>query len=109
MMYVWRLEVRRTFLSTGVDLLALPTTPSAAPKLVENEMLATTMHLSRLTFPWGFAGVPALSIPCGRDRLGLPVGLQLVGPQWGEATLLSVAAAYQQATDWHRRRPSNLG
>jgi aspartyl-tRNA(Asn)/glutamyl-tRNA(Gln) amidotransferase subunit A len=108
-MYEWRLEVRRTFFSTGVDLLALPTTPSTAPRLAESEMLATTLHLSRLTFPWGFAGVPALSIPCGQDRLGLPVGLQLVGPQWSEATLLSVAAAYQQATDWHRRRPRNLG
>ena len=107
-MYGWRLELRKAFFSNGLDLLATPTTPGTAPRLAETKMLATTLHLSRFTYPWGLAGLPALSIPCGEDPLGLPVGLQLVGPQWSEAALLSVAAAYQQATDWHRRRPQDL-
>lgn len=109
MMYAWRLEVRSTSHSAAADVFALPTTPATAPRLAGSEMLSTTMRLSPLTFPWGFAGLPAISIPCGHDVHGLPVGLQLVGPQWGEATLLSVAAAYQQATGWHRRRPASLG
>jgi aspartyl-tRNA(Asn)/glutamyl-tRNA(Gln) amidotransferase subunit A len=47
-----------------------------------------------------------MSVPCGFDRGGLPVGLQLAGRAWDEATLLRVAHAYQQATDWHARRPT---
>jgi aspartyl-tRNA(Asn)/glutamyl-tRNA(Gln) amidotransferase subunit A len=51
------------------------------------------------------AGLPALSIPCGFDELGLPVGLQLTGTYFSEAMLLGAAHRYQQATDWHRRVP----
>jgi Asp-tRNA(Asn)/Glu-tRNA(Gln) amidotransferase A subunit family amidase len=54
--------------------------------------------------PLNVAGVPALTLPCGFDRQGLPVGLQLVGPAWAEPTLLRVAHAFQQASDWHTRR-----
>ncbi len=52
-----------------------------------------------------YPGVPALTVPCGFDGDGLPIGIQLVGRHWAEGTLLAVARAYQQATDWHRRRP----
>ena len=48
---------------------------------------------------------PALTVPCGFDAEGLPIGIQLVGRHWAEGTLLAAAHAYQEATDWHRRRP----
>jgi aspartyl-tRNA(Asn)/glutamyl-tRNA(Gln) amidotransferase subunit A len=67
-------------------------------------MLATTAILVRLTHPWSFAAVPAISIPCGFSE-GLPVGLQLVARSSGDDLLLAVAAAYQSVTDHHRRRP----
>ena len=51
------------------------------------------------------AGLPALSIPCGFDRAGLPIGLQLTGDYFSEARLLGVAHRYQQETDWHLRVP----
>jgi aspartyl-tRNA(Asn)/glutamyl-tRNA(Gln) amidotransferase subunit A len=51
------------------------------------------------------AGVPAVSVPCGFTAAGLPIGLQLIGRTLDEATVLRAAYAYEQATDWHRRRP----
>jgi aspartyl-tRNA(Asn)/glutamyl-tRNA(Gln) amidotransferase subunit A len=57
------------------------------------------------TIPAPLAGLPALSIPCGFDAKGLPVGLQLTGAHFSEARLLGAAARYQQATDWHQRVP----
>ena len=57
-------------------------------------------HLASLT------GLPSLSIPAGFSKEGLPVGVQLVGRQFGEPTLLRLGHAYQQATDWHLRRPT---
>jgi aspartyl-tRNA(Asn)/glutamyl-tRNA(Gln) amidotransferase subunit A len=59
------------------------------------------------TVPASLAGVPALSLPCGFDEHGLPVGLQLAGNYFDEARLLGVAHRYQQATDWHARVPSH--
>jgi aspartyl-tRNA(Asn)/glutamyl-tRNA(Gln) amidotransferase subunit A len=56
------------------------------------------------TLPVNIAGLPAMSVPCGFSE-GLPVGLQLIGPHLEEGRLLNIAHAYQQATDWHRRRP----
>ena len=58
------------------------------------------------TIPAPLAGLPALSVPCGFDETGLPVGLQLIGRHFSEARLLGVAHRYQQATDWHRRVPT---
>jgi aspartyl-tRNA(Asn)/glutamyl-tRNA(Gln) amidotransferase subunit A len=64
------------------------------------------MYLNDIfTIPAPLAGVPGLSIPCGFDAKGLPVGLQLMGPHFSEALLLGVAHRYQQATDWHLRVP----
>ena len=51
------------------------------------------------------ARIPALTIPCGFTAAGLPIGMQLVGPQWTEARLLAIGVAYQDATDFQRRRP----
>jgi aspartyl-tRNA(Asn)/glutamyl-tRNA(Gln) amidotransferase subunit A len=51
------------------------------------------------------AGLPGISIPCGFTKAGLPIGLQLIGKPFDEATVLKVAHAYEQATDWHLRKP----
>ena len=56
------------------------------------------------TVPASLAGIPALSLPCGFHE-GLPVGMQLMGPHFADIRLLELGAAYQRATDWHRRTP----
>ena len=67
------------------------------------------MYLSDIyTIAVNLAGLPGMSIPCGFDN-ALPVGLQIVGPWFGEAKMLNVAHQYQLLTDWHRRMPSGLG
>jgi aspartyl-tRNA(Asn)/glutamyl-tRNA(Gln) amidotransferase subunit A len=60
---------------------------------------------TRFTSPISLTGLPAISVPCGFTSAGLPIGLQLVGNFLGEPTLLSLAHAYESATDWHKRRP----
>jgi aspartyl-tRNA(Asn)/glutamyl-tRNA(Gln) amidotransferase subunit A len=55
--------------------------------------------------PFNFLGLPAISIPCGFTRDGLPIGLQIVGKAFDEADVLQIARAYEQATDWSARRP----
>ena len=57
------------------------------------------------TLPASLAGLPGVSLPCGFDAGGLPVGLQLVGPAFAEARLLGIGHAFQQDTDWHLRQP----
>jgi aspartyl-tRNA(Asn)/glutamyl-tRNA(Gln) amidotransferase subunit A len=64
------------------------------------------MYLNDIfTIPAPLAGLPALSIPCGFDANGLPVGLQLMGPHFSEAALLGIGHRYQQDNDWHARVP----
>lgn len=88
------------------DVLLTPVTPNTAPKLGESLRDPMKMYLSDLyTVPANLAGVPALSMPCGVDREGLPVGAQLMGPRFGEQVLLNTAYAYQQETDHHKRVP----
>ena len=87
------------------DVLATPTAPTTAFALGEKSDDPLAMKLSDIcTIPANMAGIPALSQPCGFDFNGLPVGLQLMAPAFGEETLLRVAHAYEQATDWHLRR-----
>ena len=61
--------------------------------------------LSRLTRPFNISGVPTISVPCGFTSSGMPIGMQLAGRPFEEATVLRVAHAYEQATDWHSLRP----
>jgi aspartyl-tRNA(Asn)/glutamyl-tRNA(Gln) amidotransferase subunit A len=96
-----------------VDVILAPSTPITAPRVGETEVrvtgereTATRAELLRLTRPANITGMPAISVPCGFTREGLPVGLQLLGPRWGEARLLAAAFAYEQATEWHKRRPN---
>lgn len=89
------------------DVLVSPTAPTTAFGIGERTNDPLSMKLSDIcTIPANMAGIPALSQCCGFDRDGLPIGLQLMGPAFSEETLLRVAHAYEQATDWHTRRPS---
>jgi len=89
------------------DIIAGPTAPTAAFRIGANSDDPVKMYLNDIfTIAANLTGAPALSIPCGFDRSGLPIGLQLQGPAFTEAKLLDVAHRFQQATDWHRRIPA---
>ncbi|MCH2180538.1 MAG: Asp-tRNA(Asn)/Glu-tRNA(Gln) amidotransferase subunit GatA [Mariniblastus sp.] len=89
-----------------VDLLVGPTTPGTALPIGQWEDDPLSMYLADVyTVSANLAGIPALSIPCGTDANGLPIGMQLQGRPFAESTLLQVAHQYQQQTDFHTRRP----
>ncbi len=88
-----------------VDLLALPGRDQVAPLMDAGGQHSDRLSPRNFSAPFNIAGVPALTFPCGVSSEGLPIGLQLAGRHWEESALLSVAHAYQQATDWHARRP----
>jgi aspartyl-tRNA(Asn)/glutamyl-tRNA(Gln) amidotransferase subunit A len=109
-----RARATRTFVAEvfrEVDVLAAPTIPEPAPALAAvkagsaDEIVRRMGRFSRLTRPWNALGLPALSVPCGFAADGRPVGLQLVGRPFDEATLLRAGHAYEQAAGWWRRRP----
>jgi aspartyl-tRNA(Asn)/glutamyl-tRNA(Gln) amidotransferase subunit A len=90
------------------DLILGPTAPTTAFELGARTQDPVQMYLGDVfTIPAPLAGLPALSVPCGFDDRGLPVGLQLTGRHFSEGQLLGVAHRYQQATDWHRRMPTD--
>ena len=90
------------------DVIMGPTSPSTAFKLGEKAADPVQMYLSDIyTIAVNLAGLPGMSVPCGFAG-GLPVGLQLIGNYFAEAKLLNVAHRYQQATDWHQRRPEGV-
>ncbi len=91
------------------EVIVTPTSPTPAFGLGEKVHDPLQMYLSDIfTISVNLAGVPALSIPCGFSGDGLPIGLQLIGKPFDEATLLRVAHAFQQETDYHLRSPENL-
>ena len=104
-------EVRAAF--DGIDVLATPTLPLCAWDVGESHVQIAgqaehVLHACwRYTYPWNLTGLPALSVPCGFAD-GLPVGLQLVGRPFDEATILRAGHAYQEATNWHALRPPSL-
>jgi len=91
----------------SVDVLATPTLPIVAPVIGEEEVKvgrrteSVRAALLRFTRAGNLTGLPVIAIPCGYSSENLPVGLQLFGRRMGEATLLRVAYAYEQATPWH--------
>ncbi|HEV2237592.1 MAG TPA: amidase, partial [Ktedonobacterales bacterium] len=99
---------------TRVDALLTPTLPLVAPRVADLERPVTIqgreedagLALLRLTFPFDLSGQPALTVPCGFSTAGMPIGLQIVGRQFDEATVLRIGHAYQRDTDWHLRRPA---
>ncbi len=106
--YINDQRLRRRFIDETVevlrevDVLVSPTCSRTAPAIVDGD---DTAELARLTAPYDVTGIPAISIPCGYDRNGLPIGLMIGGRHFDEATVCRVAHAYEQSTDWHLQRP----
>jgi aspartyl-tRNA(Asn)/glutamyl-tRNA(Gln) amidotransferase subunit A len=111
----------RTLLSTEVaqawqrvDALITPTTLMTAARIdepmvqVAGQDLMVVAHLARFTRAFNLTGLPAMSVPCGLNRAGLPIGLQIVGRPFDESTILRLAYAYEQHTDWQHRQPPAL-
>ncbi|MCX8145242.1 MAG: Asp-tRNA(Asn)/Glu-tRNA(Gln) amidotransferase subunit GatA [Azovibrio sp.] len=91
------------------DVILGPTSPSTAFKQGEKAADPVQMYLSDIyTIAVNLAGLPGMSLPCGFDAQGLPIGMQLIGNYFDEARLLNVAHGYQLATDWHQRIPAGL-
>ena len=89
-----------------VDVIVAPVTPTTAFRIGEKVDDPLQMYLSDVfTLSMNLAGICGLSLPCGFDGAGLPIGLQVMGPAFGEEAVLRVAHAYEQATEWHERRP----
>lgn len=113
-----RRTIDATFRDQGIDLVVVPTTTSLPKKI--NDSLAREMsdRTPKKTYdffdptsgctntaPFDVYGIPALSLPCGFSKDGLPVGLMIAGPHFSEGKVLALAYAFQQATDWHKRMP----
>ena len=86
----------------SVDVLVSPTTPITAPPIEGGD---SQYQLARYTSPYDVTAIPAISLPCGFDHDGLPIGLMIGGRHFDEVTVLRVAHAFEQATDWHTQRP----
>ena len=97
-----------------VDLLAGPTLPITAPRIgatdvqVGDTMMGSSPALTQYTRAFNLNGFPAITVPCGFSEEGLPIGFQLAGRPFDEETVLRAAHAYEQATEWHQRRPELL-
>jgi aspartyl-tRNA(Asn)/glutamyl-tRNA(Gln) amidotransferase subunit A len=93
--------------TAGVDAVIAPVSPIPAPSIAESDVgggpgaEAVIQRVTRFTRPVNYLGVPSLAIPCGFSKAGLPIGMQLIGRSFDEATLLRIGAAFQRATDFH--------
>jgi aspartyl-tRNA(Asn)/glutamyl-tRNA(Gln) amidotransferase subunit A len=87
------------------DVLLLPTTTDLTPTIAEAAAAGPQALSADNTFFCNYFGLPAISIPCGLSANGLPLGLQIVGPQSGEGSVLAIAHAFQKATAWHLKHP----
>jgi aspartyl-tRNA(Asn)/glutamyl-tRNA(Gln) amidotransferase subunit A len=104
-----RTLIRQDFLDAfaKVDVILTPVAPTPAFRIGEKTADPLQMYLSDIfTIPVNLAGTCGMSLPCGFSAAGLPIGLQLIGRPFGEETILRTGYAYEQATDWHRRRPT---
>src|ERR1019366_3419573 len=100
-----RREIRKAFV--GIDLLITPTMPGVAP-LIEPEAPPAANRIrgaASNTSPFDVFGLPTITVPCGFSTSGLPIGLQISGAPFAESTVLAMARAYEQATEWHKRHP----
>ena len=92
---------------TKVDVLLTPTAPTTAFKAGEKITDPLSMYLNDLmTIPVNLAGLPAISVPCGFDSKGLPIGMQFIGKVLREDQLFQVAYAYEQSNNWHLQNPT---
>jgi aspartyl-tRNA(Asn)/glutamyl-tRNA(Gln) amidotransferase subunit A len=88
------------------DAIIAPTAPTTAFKIGEKTLDPLQMYLSDIcTISVNLAGLPALSLPCGFDLEGLPIGMQIIGKHFDECTILNIAYAYEQSTEWHKTKP----
>jgi aspartyl-tRNA(Asn)/glutamyl-tRNA(Gln) amidotransferase subunit A len=88
------------------DVIVTPTAPTTAFKIGAKAKDPLQMYLSDIyTISVNLAGLPALSLPCGFDADGLPIGLQIIGKHFDESTILRAAYQYEQATEWHKKTP----
>ena len=96
----------------GVDAVVAPVAPIVAPSIAESDVggnpdaEAVIQRLTRFTRPINYLGLPSLAIPAGFTPSGLPVGMQLIGRSFDEATVLTIGAAFQRASDFHARVPT---
>jgi aspartyl-tRNA(Asn)/glutamyl-tRNA(Gln) amidotransferase subunit A len=103
-----RMLIRRDFDAAfeKCAVIAAPVAPTPAFRIGEKIDDPLTMYLSDIfTISANLAGIPGISAPCGFSRLGLPIGLQILGPPFGEPVILQTAYAFEQATDFHQRKP----
>jgi aspartyl-tRNA(Asn)/glutamyl-tRNA(Gln) amidotransferase subunit A len=103
--------IRRDFVEAfeSVDAIVCPTSPTPAFRLGDKIGDPLTMYLSDVfTIPCNLAAIPGISIPCGFSSEGLPIGMQMLGRDWEEDRLISIAAAYQAITDYHLRHPPSV-
>jgi len=100
-------EVRKRFeqFFESYDFLITPTTPIAAPTIEGHDAVEQAGSLTRFNAPFNLAGLPALSLPCGFTKDGLPIGLQIVSRTWADAKVLNLGYAFEQATEWHTHFP----
>jgi len=97
--------------TSEVDAVIAPAAPLAAPTIAESDVgnapdaEAVIQRLTRFTRPVNYLGLPSLSIPSGFSAKGLPIGMQLIGRSFDEATLITIGAAFQRATDFHDKVP----
>ena len=118
--YLRALEIRSAFskrmdtLFEKIQAILVPAAPIPAPRIGEDTIVidgveeTVRLALIRMNRPANLTGHPAISVPCGFTRAGLPVGLQMIGPRWDEGGLLRVAHAYEQATEWHNCSPPEI-
>jgi aspartyl-tRNA(Asn)/glutamyl-tRNA(Gln) amidotransferase subunit A len=99
----WQMRMRAAL--ARVDLILTPSAEVVAPRRGGADMIATTAHLTRLAYPWSFAGLPAISLPSGLGEHDLPTGVQLTAAPWRDELLVSVGVAFQALTSFHRQRP----
>ena len=90
----------------GVDVIIGPTSPSTALPLGSSKNHPMFGEMADvLVEPSSIAGLPGISVPCGFSKQGLPIGMQIIGPQFSEALILNVAYKYEQETEWHKQKP----
>ncbi len=110
----WRGPALAAYLAAvaTTDAILAPVAPMPAPTIAESDVgnsldaEAVIQRITKFTRPINYLGLPSLSIPSGFTKSGLPVGMQLVGRSFDEATLLRIGAAFQRATDYHQRVPT---
>jgi aspartyl-tRNA(Asn)/glutamyl-tRNA(Gln) amidotransferase subunit A len=109
---MWQMELARRTIDDAfvdIDVIAIPTF-HRPPALLRNPTLAdfnappAAPNTSDAVL-MNILGLPAITVPCGFDKLGLPVGLEIAGPHFSEARIMALAAAYQNATQWHMKQP----